>query len=63
MVRQLTAQALGQFQDSRTIDPLIAALHDPEPDVEQAAVDSLVKTKAPRAIDAIQAAHLENLIR
>jgi len=42
-IRQMASFFLGSTRDSRAVEPLIAALHDPEKDVRAHAVMALVK--------------------
>ena len=45
--RKYAAEALGDLQDVRAVDPLVAALTDEVGDVRQRAYDSLIKLGAP----------------
>jgi HEAT repeat protein len=40
-VRMAAAQALGDIRDIRAVEPLLAALHDAEPEVRMAAAQAL----------------------
>jgi len=49
-VRQKAAEALGQSKSSRAVEPLIAALNDPDPNVQGSAAKALGEIKDPRAL-------------
>lgn len=48
--RSMAARVLGEKDDERVIEPLIAALRDESADVNMAAIHALVKRKEPRVV-------------
>jgi HEAT repeat protein len=55
-LRQQAAEALGQSGNSRAVEPLIAALSDPEISVRGSAATALGAIKDPRALEPLQIA-------
>lgn len=55
-VREDAADALGEIGDARAVEPLIAALGDPDDDVREAAAEALGNIGDPRAADPLRAA-------
>ena len=55
-IRRDAARALGELEDPRAVEPLIAALGDERSDVRQAAAEALGKIKDPRAVEPLIAA-------
>jgi len=55
-VREAAADALGEIGDPRAVEPLIAALGDPDGDVREAAAEALGTIGDPRAVGPLTAA-------
>lgn len=52
-VRMLAAKALGETNDHRAIDPLVAALRDPDSSVRATAAEALGRLGNPASTDAL----------